>query len=52
MNDKEFLIWLRERMIFVYHESPNVDFVRKLTCIINDYDSKKLTPNVNGETVR
>jgi hypothetical protein len=46
MNDREFLIWLRERLINVYHESPMVDFVHKLTAIINAYPADKLTPNM------
>lgn len=51
MNDKEFLIWLRERLINVYMESPDADFVSKLTAIINAYPEDKLTPNM-GEPVR
>jgi hypothetical protein len=35
MSDKEFLLWLRDRLITVYHESPNTDFVHKLTAIAN-----------------
>lgn len=27
MTDTEFLSWLRDRLIYVYGESPNVDFV-------------------------
>lgn len=46
MNDREFLIWLRERLINVYHESPNVDFVHKLTAIINATPVDKLTGNM------
>jgi hypothetical protein len=29
-NTKEYLKWLHERLIHVYGESPNVDFVQKL----------------------
>jgi hypothetical protein len=30
MTDKAFLQWLASRLVNVYHESPNVDFVLKL----------------------
>lgn len=30
MKDKEFLTWLHDRLVCVYHEDPNTDFVRKL----------------------
>lgn len=30
MKDREFLIWLKDRLVHVYGESPNVDFVHKL----------------------
>jgi hypothetical protein len=49
MNDREFLTWLRARLILVYRESPGIDFVRKLTAIINDYPPDKTTPNL-GES--
>lgn len=29
MSDSEFLRWLAERLVFVYKESPNVDFVTR-----------------------
>lgn len=32
-NDKEFLNWLADRLVHVYGESPNVDFVHKLRAI-------------------
>jgi hypothetical protein len=46
MNDRDFLIWLRGRLINVYHENENVDFVHKLTAIINAYPAHKLTRNM------
>ena len=33
MTDKEFLNWLVDRLVHVYGESPNVDFVHKLKAI-------------------
>jgi len=34
-TDKEFLIWIKMRLIEVYGESENVDFVQRLQKIIN-----------------
>jgi len=36
MEDKEFLMWLYQRLIHVYGESPNVDFVQRLLKIVED----------------
>jgi hypothetical protein len=30
MNDKEFLNWIIDRLINVYNENPNVDFIHRL----------------------
>lgn len=30
MNDVEFLKWIRDRLVYVYKESPNTDFVHRL----------------------
>lgn len=30
MNDKEFLKWVHDRIVNVYGESPNVDFLIRL----------------------
>ena len=44
MKDREFLIWLYKRMISVYGENPNTDFLYRLGDIIattpKDKDSK------------
>lgn len=37
MKDKKFLIWLRDRLIHVYGENENVDFIHKLNRIIDKY---------------
>lgn len=36
MTDYEFLIWIRDRLINVYGESENVDFVRRLKKVANN----------------
>jgi hypothetical protein len=30
MTDAQFLTWIRDRIVYVYGESPNVDFVLRL----------------------
>lgn len=35
-TDKEFLLWLHDRIVFVYNESVNTDFVKKFKKIIED----------------
>lgn len=41
VNDRQFLIWLRDRLVNRYGESPNVDFVRKLEAIADETDPLK-----------
>jgi hypothetical protein len=38
MNDHDFLVWLRGRLINVYHESEHVDFVHRLEEVIGNID--------------
>lgn len=33
MTDREFLLWLVDRLVHVYGESPSVDFVHRLRSI-------------------
>lgn len=47
MNDKIFLQWLHDRMIHVYGENENVDFLMKLQNIINNTPDYVLTPNMS-----
>lgn len=61
MKDKEFLIWLYERLIHQYGESPNVDFAQRLKSIADstteDIESDVSRPhritlyNIFGESV-
>jgi hypothetical protein len=38
MTDAQFLTWIRDRIVYVYGESPNVDFVLRLGEILkNDH---------------
>lgn len=44
MDDKATLTWLHDRMINVYGESANVDFLHRLRGIIKDTPKSKTTP--------
>ena len=49
MRDWEFLDWVANRLVYVYSESPNVDFVLKLGAIVRrlrDEEFDRITPNV------
>lgn len=35
MTTKEFLIWIYERLVNVYRENPNTDYMRRLKTIID-----------------
>lgn len=45
MTDSQFLSWLRDRLIFVYGESPNVDFVLRLERIVKEMENRELVAN-------
>ena len=47
MKDKQYLIWLHERIVNVYKESELVDFLRKLRSIIAATPDEQETQN-NG----
>ena len=46
MKDKEFLEWIRDRLVRYYGEERNVDYMLKLQSIINATDEDKSTPNI------
>lgn len=45
MQDREFLMWLHERLQHVHHESPIVDYMHKLRAIIRATPKNQETPN-------
>lgn len=45
MSDREFLIWLHERIVHVLGESKFHDYMHKLRCIIADTPPDRITPN-------
>ena len=46
MNDKAFLMWIHDRLIFEHGENKNFDYMHKLRAIIKDTPDDKYTPNV------
>ena len=46
MTDGKFLFWLTERLVHVYKESPNVDFVQKLREIAMDTRTKEIREEI------
>jgi len=49
MYDRDFLIWLHERMEHVHQESHLVDYMHKLRAIIKRTPPKQMTPNAMGK---
>lgn len=48
-KDKEFLNWLADRLVNVYNESPNVDFVHKLKAIAKNTDQDQISFNYGDQ---
>ena len=48
MNDREFLMWIHERLEHVHKENSLVDYMHKLRCIIRATPADQRTPNVNS----
>ncbi len=44
MKDKNFLIWLHERLVKIHKENPHVTYMHKLRAIINTTDPEKVSP--------
>ena len=49
MYDKDFLVWIHSRLVELYGEDPNVDYMYKFRAIIRATDHKSITPNIVGE---
>ncbi len=45
MNDKQFLIWLHERLVYQHKEDPLYDYMYKLRSIINAIPKDQFTSN-------
>ena len=48
MKDREFLMWIHERLEHVHNEDPCVDYMHKLRNIIKDTPENKRTLNIAG----
>lgn len=46
MCDRDFLVWIHARLKQVHGENPNVDYMQKLSSIINSMDLKRHSPNI------
>lgn len=49
MTDREFLIWLHERLTEVHGESDLIGHMHRLRCIIRAIPADQTTPNVNSK---
>ena len=47
MTDKQFLIWIHERLRLVHSENEHVDYMYKLRSIIESTPPEKYTPNTS-----
>jgi len=45
MTDKDFLIWIHNRLEFVHGELHHADYMHKLRTIIDATPEDKITPN-------
>lgn len=45
MTDRDFLMWLHERLTEVYGESSLIDYMHRLRCIITSIPENQITPN-------
>ena len=45
MRDRDFLIWIHERLSKVHGEKDTVDYMHKLRAIIKATDPEIITPN-------
>jgi len=49
MKDKEFMIWIHDRLECVYGENPLTDYMRKLRAIISTIPVTQDTPPSLGQ---
>jgi hypothetical protein len=52
MKDKNFLWWIHQRLVKVYGDDPNYDFMCKLRSIIDATDPNQETPNIAGPSLQ
>lgn len=44
MKDRDFLLWLHERLDYIHNESPRMNYMRKLRCIATAIPADQETP--------
>lgn len=49
MTDREFLMWLHERLVSVHGEDACFDYMYKLRAIIKATPADRTTPNIGTE---
>jgi hypothetical protein len=49
MKDRDFLIWIHERLQNVHKENPHYDYMHKLRCIIRAIPEDQVTPNMDSK---
>ena len=49
MKDRDFLIWIHERLEHVHGENPHYGFMHRLRCIIRATPDNQHTPNMNSK---
>ena len=49
MKDKQFLLWLHKRLVNVYGENKDFDYMHKLRSVISTTPPNKETPNTAKE---
>ena len=52
MTDRDFLIWLHERLVLAYNENANYDYMHKLRSIIDATPKDRVTPNSCSKTIQ
>ena len=48
MNDRDFLIWIHERLHLVHGESETVDYMYKLRAVIGTTRKDKVSPSMGA----
>lgn len=49
MKDRDFLIWIHERLEHVHGENPHFDYMHKLRCTIRATPEDQETPNMDSK---
>ena len=50
ISDKEFLLWIYERLHFVHKEDEATDYMSRLREIVDYMDPENVTPNLRDKS--